>query len=204
MARLATAAVLALAVSACGDSPAGPADGTAAVSGTVARLKTGDGVPNLVVALLDGGTVVAAAPTGPDGSFGFESVPPGTYDIRLTGLELAGVRPATTAFEPVSREVTVSDETPPVMFAAVGLFTQVQTFVTCDGAPAADVAVRVVGGGTDATVTTNAVGEVVATVDPGHYAVLLPDPPCPVDPTYRVVQVLQGQTAPARFEGGPP
>ncbi len=189
---------------ACDSEPAAPEGRAAAVTGTVARLKTGEGVPNLLVALVDGGDIVSAAATGPDGSFGFAGVPHGTYDVRLSGLELAGLRPATTAFEPAVRQVTVTDATPAVMFAAVGLFTQVQALVTCDGAPVAGAGVWVVGGSTDAAVTTNAVGEVVATVDPGHYSVILPDPPCPVAPGYRVVEVRQGQTVPVHFDGGTP
>jgi len=187
---------------ACGSELSGPTSGSATVAGSVNRLKTGDGVANLVVALLQDHRVVQAAPTDAGGRFAFTDVPPGTYTARLTGLELAGVQPRFTAFDPPERELTVGvADMPDVTFAAVGLFTQVHTMVSCGGAPAAGVGVRVVGGGTDVTTTTNGAGEIVVQVDPGSYTVFVTGAPCALPQSYSVVHVNQGQTAQAEFSG---
>ena len=194
----------AVAFVACEDTAA-PVARAADVEGTVARLKTGDGVANLLVALIDDdGRVAGAATTDAGGFFRFEDVPPGPYTVRLSGLELAGLRPGTTAFDPEAREIAVAGGADPVRFAALGMFTQVVAEATCGGAPAPDVVVRVVGGATDALVRTTALGEVAAPVDPGHYVVIPTESPCALAPAFRVVEVLQGQTVRASFEEAAP
>lgn len=200
--RLTVFALAALfAAAGCDDETAGPAAANDHVEGSVARLKTGEGVPNLVVALRRGGDLVAASVTDVEGAFRFPAVPHGTYEVRLTGLELAGLSPATTAFDPPVRQVTVSASTEPVLFAAVGLFTQVRAVVSCGGAPAAGTAVRVVGGAVDELLTTNTLGEGVVLVEPGSYAVVPVDPPCALDPGFRIAEVLQGQSVTVPFQG---
>lgn len=189
----------AVALAGCEREPTSPVHQKGEVTGAVARLKTSDGVPNLLVALIGGGRVVEAATTDDDGVFRFSDVPPGSYTVRLSGLELAGIRPATTAFDPEEHEVTVDGATEPVVFAAIGLFTQVLAEVTCGGAPAAEASIRVVGGAVDTLVRTNALGEVAASVDPGHYVLFPADAPCALGPAFAVADVRQGQTVRVSF-----
>lgn len=203
---LALAAALLPTTTGCVDDtePAGPAvGGIGVVRGTVARLKTGDGVPNLIVAIVDDGTVLRAAPTDAAGNFEFPSVPTGDYMVHLTGFELAGVSLRSTAFTPQEQRVVVEDAGADVSFAAVGLIPpRVVGEVTCGGALVEGASVRVVGGGADTTVTTSPQGKYGATdLDPGYYTVMLMEAPCPVEPFYQVVFVNPGQAAEANFSG---
>lgn len=163
--------------------------------------KDGSGVPNALVALLRGGQVVDAAATGAGGHVAFTGVPDGTYTLRLTGLELTGLSPRHTSFEPLSQEVVVGAgaPAPSVVFAGVGLVpARITGVVSCAGAPVPDVAMRVVGGETDVTVSTNAQGRYGATdLGAGHYAVFVVAAPaaCVFDEDHAVADVRIGQQA---------
>lgn len=168
--------------------------------------KDGSGVPNALVALLRGGQVVDAAATGAGGHVAFTGVPDGTYTLRLTGLELTGLSPRHTSFEPLSQEVVVGAgaPAPSVVFAGVGLVpARITGVVSCAGAPVPDVAIRVVGGETDVVVATNAQGRYGATdLAAGHYAVFLLAAPagCAFDEDHAVADVRIGQQANLDFE----
>ena len=173
---------------------------TGEVVGTVALAKDGAGVPNAIVALVRGDQVVDAAATGADGRVAFDAVAEGTYTLRLTGLELTSLSPRHTSFDPMVQEVVVGGGSPvSVVFAGVGLVpARITGVVWCAGAPVPDAEVRVVGGDTDVTVTTNAQGRYGATdLAAGHYAVFLATAPdgCAFDDDHAVADVRIGQQA---------
>ncbi|MGH3319496.1 MAG: MSCRAMM family protein [Streptosporangiaceae bacterium] len=71
------------------------------LGGTV-RSSTGKPVDEALVTLIDaGGTVVGAAPTGPDGEYAFDGVPEGTYTLTAAGYApvAVGVRLSAGAVE---------------------------------------------------------------------------------------------------------
>jgi hypothetical protein len=76
--------------------------------------------------------------------------------------------------------------------------------VTCGGAGAEGVRVRVVGGSSDVTATADAAGLWSALeLEPGSYAVLPSGAPCALSPAYRVVELRPGQLAEADFQEAP-
>lgn len=177
--------------------------GDADVSGFVTSVKTGGGVPDLVVVLMRDGAVVRVAATGDDGRFEFDDVPAGEYVARITGIELAGLSPRHTAFEPPEQAVRVPGTPQPVLFGVVGLIPpRVTGDVTCDGLPVAGATIRVVGGATDVEVVTNEQGRFGATdLGPGHHVVIPVSTPCPLSPAWSVVDLLPGQAAEVDFGG---
>jgi hypothetical protein len=192
--------------SACREStPTEPQAGSLTLQGSVTSSKTAEGVANLVVALMDGGSVVAAVPTDTAGAFTFRNVADGSYTVRVTGTELAGVDTRFTAFDPVETPVTMGGSAAPsqVFIAAVGLIPpRVTGFVSCAGAPAEGARIRVIGGATDVVVTTSAQGRYAATsLDAGHYAVIVESAPCTVTPSWRAASLQAGQLVVLDFAG---
>lgn len=187
-----------------GDTPVDPDPADAAdVSGLVSSVKTGEGVADLVVALVRDGSVVRVAGTGPDGRFAFDDVPAGDYVAKLTGIELAGLSTSHTAFEPPEQPLRVGAANGPLLFAVVGLIPpRVSGDVLCGGVPVAGAQIRVIGGSTDIVVTTNEQGRYGATdLGPGHHAVIAVAAPCAVAPGWTAVELLPGQAAEVDFNG---
>lgn len=187
---------------ACDDDPAanevpGPGED---VAGTVAQVKTGAGVANLVVALVRDGIIIDVAATDAAGRFSFEDVPNGSYRAVITGLELSALSLPHTALEPPVQEFTVAGEPVELAFAAVGLIPpRILGFVTCAGQAVQGIAVRVLGGRDDVTVITNDQGKYAATdLDTGHHIVMLPDPPCG-ESHMRTANLLPGQSVEVDF-----
>lgn len=203
---LSLAFAAAAAAGACGDDdePVAPGTGDAAIAGTVAQLKTGAGVPNVVVVALRDGVVVRAAATGADGSFAFDGLAPGDYRVRLTGLELSGLSLSHTIFDPLEQAAEVAaGATVDLVFVAVGVIPpRIQGTVTCGGLPVSGARVRLVGGSSDVTVTTDGNGQ-FGTIDltEGTYAVIPVDRPCALQPAFRVVEVRKSGTVQAEFAG---
>lgn len=198
--------LLAIVLAACGsdEQPLGPTQGDATLTGTVAFVKTGTGVPDLVVALLQGGHVVRTTHTLADGSFAFSDVGEGSYAARLTGFELAEVNLRATAFDPVERPVTLGSEPVDLAFAAVGLVPpRVGGDVLCGGVPVTGAMLRIIGGEeTDVTVTTDVAGRYAATnLSEGVYAVIALEAPCALSPGLQAVTVGRGQGGEADFSG---
>jgi hypothetical protein len=180
------------------DNEPGPSDldpATAFIRGTVTMQKTGLGVPNLIVALVEGDDVVAAAATDRDGRFGFERRSAGEYVARLLGLELTPLAPGTAALEPPSLVVHVGADPVELVFTVVGLIPpRVNGTVSCHGTPVAGARVRVVGGTTDLSVDTNALGRYAANdLDTGLHTILLESAPCTASPAWEVVDLQPGQ-----------
>lgn len=207
--RRAQAILVLTALAACGgDGPTelpGPAvDGS--VAGIVARQKTGVGVSDVVViAATPSGTVVGATFTAGDGSFAFDGLADGTYELSLAHLERAGVDPRFEAIEPATTSVRVgSDPAGEVVFAVVGLVpARIAGDVTCGGTPVPGVSVRVVGGATDASVTTSPQGRYAALeLAPGKYTVIAGELPCSLNDRVKVAEVLLGQFVEVDFAGG--
>jgi hypothetical protein len=177
--------------------------GPGQIDGTVTSEKTAHGIQNLVVALVHDGQVIAAAPTDSSGAFSFRGLAQGDYVVSLTGVELSDLDPLHNAFTPVADSVTVGDAPVRLFFAAVGLIPpRVVGVVSCGGTPVAAARVRVIGASTDTVVSTTAQGRYGATqLDPGHYAVIMVDAPCPIEPSYDAVELLPGQAAEVNFTG---
>lgn len=196
---------LALAVG-CTDDGGGmdPGTGPGAISGTVARQKTAEGVPGALVVLLgDEGSARETAITDGNGRFSFQGLAQGDYEVRLVAPELAGLDPLFDALEPASWEVALSSDPVDLVFAVVGLVpARITGTVRCGGGPAAGVSVRVVGGETDATAATDAAG-IFTVLDllPGTYAVIPLSPPCAVDPPFAATTVRPGQFVDLSFGG---
>jgi hypothetical protein len=181
-----------------------PAQGDATLTGAVAFVKTGAGVPDLVVALLQGGHVVRTTHTLADGSFSFTGVGEGSYTARLTGLELTGVNLRATAFDPLERPVTLGSEPVDLAFAAVGLVPpRVAGDVVCGGVPVSGATLRIIGGEeTDVTVTSDVAGRYAATnLSEGVYTVIPLEAPCALSPAFQAVMVGKGQGGEADFSG---
>ena len=198
--------LLAAGVTACDSSeePLGPAEGDGGLTGTVAFVKTGDGVPNLVVALFSGSSVVATTHTLSDGTFSFPDLAEGAYLARLTGFELAGLNLRSVAFDPIERPVTLGTEHVDLAFAAVGLVPpRVAGDVLCNGTAVEGATFRVIGGEeTDVTVTSDVRGRYAAgNLSQGVYTVLPQSSPCTLLPSFQVVTVGAGQAAEADFSG---
>lgn len=190
----------------CADTrdPASPASGaTGTVTGSVTRHKTGAGVANLVAVLGGPNGIVATAATDASGRFVFADVPAGSYDVRLTGRDIALLDARFDAVEPESTRVVVDGSMRDVIFAIVGLVPpRVAGDVVCAGVPAAGARIRVAGGAVDTVVTANAQGRYAALdLMPGHYAVLPVDAPCALTPVWNVIELRPGQTATADFTG---
>jgi hypothetical protein len=173
------------------------------VTGVVASSKTAQGVPNVVVALIRDGTVLRAVPTDDGGQFAFPAVEPGRYVVRLTGLEVSGLSPLHTAFTPEEQEILVEGVPLDLTFAVVGLVpAHIVGEVFCGGRPAVGATLRVVGGGTDTVVETDAVGRYGATdLAPGSYTVMAADLPCSVASDLEVVSLSAGQSIFVNFAG---
>lgn len=173
------------------------------IRGSVTSEKTSAGVPGLVVALVHNGLVVRAAPTDSNGAFEFRDIARGSYTVSLTGFDLANIDLRYTAFTPVNDTIVASAEPADIVFAAVGLIApHIVGTVTCGGALIAGAQVRVIGGATDETVTTNAQGMYGATdLSAGHYAVIVVSAPCTVSPAYSAATLLPGQAVHVDFQG---
>ena len=196
--------LLVLAVPACGEDPVSDArSGRGVLTGTVARAKTGDGVANVVVALLREGAVVATTATAPDGAFAFDAVAPGGYDVALTGLELTGLSLLHTTFEPARQSVEVGGEVEPLLFAAVGVVpARITGVVRCGGLVDTDAAVRIAGGAVDTVVTTNAIGRYALTdLEGGTYALFPTRSACLTSLGPAVVRAEIGQFVGMDFDG---
>jgi hypothetical protein len=191
---------------ACHDgTPTEPGTGSLTIRGSITSSKTAHGIANLIVALIDGGRVVAAAPTDTAGAFAFQHVAEGSYTVRVTGVELAGVDTRYTMFDPAETPVVAqgSGTLSNVFIAAVGLIPpRVTGLVSCAGSPAAGARIRVIGGATDIVVTTNAQGRYAATgLEAGHYAVIVESAPCAVTPAWRAADLLAAQLLVLDFAG---
>jgi hypothetical protein len=204
MIALIAIALLPLAL-ACSDDDAatGLSSGPGQIDGTVTSEKTAHGIPNLVVALVHDGEVIAAAPTDSGGAFSFRGLAQDDYVVQLTGIELSHLDPLYNAFTPASDSVTVGDTPVRLFFTAVGLIPpRVVGVISCGGVPSSSAHIRVIGASTDTVVSTTAQGRYGATeLDPGHYAVIVVDAPCPVEPSYEAVELLPGQAAEVNFTG---
>lgn len=199
------AAVLILAGSACSKEPVSPGgNGAADVSGVVADEKTGTGIQDVLVALVRDGHVAAVTQTDATGRFGFTGIAAGTYTAWVTGLELAGIDPRTTALEPEQQDVVVDGQpVSDVVFAGIGLIpARIVGDVTCGGQPAAGAQVRVVGGEADTTVVAGGTGRYgVNNLAAGHYAVLAVSVPCTPPSPWAAVEVKAGQEVQVDFTG---
>lgn len=201
---IAVVAMVSLAACSDGPAPTEASSGEGDITGGVAFVKTGSGVPNLVVALLNDGRILRTAHTDEGGSFSFGQVPEGSYSLRLSGFELAAINPRATAFDPIEAPVTVSGDPVDVTFAAVGLIPpRVVGTVTCDGREVVGARLRVVGGvDTDRTVDTDVRGVYAVTnVSEGTYGVQLLEAPCEIAPDFKVVTVGKGQAGDVDFAG---
>lgn len=196
----------ACAAAACDDATAPGVAAGAAVSGRVALVKTAAGVPNAIVALLQDGDVLQAAPTDANGAYAFVQVPAGRYTVQLTGLELTGLDLRSTTFAPDSSVIEVAGAPVEVLFAGNGVIPpQVTGEVFCGSTPVPGATVRIAGGDTDRSVTASAEGRFAFTaLPPGVYAVLLEANalPCTLAKPYEVVSLRDGQAATVRFAGG--
>ncbi len=184
------------------DPPGGSGPGS--VEGVVARHKTGEGVPGVVIAALYQDQVVATTHAGLDGSWSIPGLSAGSYRIAATGTDLAGLDIRYDAMEPPEYEVEVVPGDPEsLVFAVVGLIpTRVTGEVTCGGVPQAGARVRVIGGSSDVTSTTDSQGRFSALeLYPGSYAVLPVDVPCAVTPTFHAMDLRQGEFGEADFAG---
>lgn len=191
---------------ACHDAtPTGPGNESVTIRGSVTSSKTAHGIANLIVVLMDGSQVIAAAPTDTAGAFSFPHVAEGSYTVRITGVELAGVDTRFTTFDPAETAVVAQGAGTPsdVFIAAVGLIPpRVTGLVSCGGAPVAGARVRVIGGATDVVVTSNAQGRYAATgLEAGHYAVIVESAPCTVSPSWRAADLRPAQLLMLDFAG---
>ena len=194
-----------LAVGACDDDGGlDPSIGSSAVSGTVARQKTAEGVAGAVLALVDAeGMVLATTFTDGTGHFTFRAIDQGDYAVRLVAPELAGLDPLYDALEPEVWEFALGSDPVELVFAVVGLIpARITGTVSCGGAPAGGVDVRVIGGPTDVTATTESSG-IFTALDllPGTYAVIPLSPPCALDPPFSAANVRPGQFVDLSFGG---
>ena len=127
-------AALALGLFACSDSsPTDPpgGSGNGEVEGVVARHKTGDGVPGVVVAALFQDQVVATTHTDDQGFWGLSGLANGPYRIAVTGTELAGLDIRYDAMEPAEFDVDVVTGAPEsLVFAVVALRVE---YPVCSG-----------------------------------------------------------------------
>lgn len=195
---------LSVIVSCEADDAVAPSDvGDGVIGGSVTSAKTSAGVSDLVVVLVRDGRVVRATPTDSAGEFEFSAIDRGTYVVRITGMELSGISPRHTAFTPAEDTVAVDRLPVQLFFAAVGLIPpRIVGDVRCGGVPTPNARVRVIGGSTDVTVVTNAQGRYGATdLDPGHYAVIVTEVPCGVQPAFGAVFVQPGQALEVDFDG---
>lgn len=201
-----SALMLVLAVqTACSEDsgPSGPASGSGAVAGTVTRQKTGLGVPNVVAVLVHDGAVIATAHTDAAGQFHFAGIGAGSYTVRLTGYDIAGLDARFDVVEPEARSMTVPDAAGDLVFTVVGVVApRISGTIQCGSLPAAGATVRVIGGNTDTTLTVNTVGRFsLLDLDPGIYAVIPVTAPCALTPQFRALDLRPGQSGDAEFEG---
>lgn len=197
-----------LATQSCGDLTGAPSPGAipAVVRGSVTSSKTSHGVPNLLIALLRDGRVLDVSVTDSAGAFRFAAAAAGSYTVRVSGMELAGLTPRLTTLEPEAFDLALaSGETRDLFFAAVGLIPpRIVGIIRCNGLVQTGVRVRVIGGSTDVVVESNAQGKYAATdLEPGHYAVIpVSSPlPCALAPAYGTASLLAGQAATVDFSG---
>lgn len=198
-------AALLLCAAGCTDGdrdPVGPGGaGNGVVTGTVTRHKTGDGVPNVIAALVSSSGVAATAHTDAAGRFEMTGIAPGTYTLQMAGHTIAGLDTRFEIMEPQSRDVTVDGSSPDFVFTVVGLVPpRITGEVFCGAAPVAGARIRVIGGDADVTVVTNEQGKFGALdLMPGYYAVIPVEAPCQLTPSYRAIQLRAGQSADADF-----
>lgn len=186
------------------DDPIGPGGGDGSVQGVVAQLKSGEGVPNLVVVALREGVGMRSSVTGADGTFALSDLADGSYTVRLTGFELSPLSLPHTIFDPIEQTVQVSGgATEDLVFVAVGVIPpRIQGTVTCGGTPVAGARVRLVGGASDVTVETDGNGEFgSADLTEGSYAVIPVESPCALSPDFHVIEARKSATATAGFAG---
>jgi hypothetical protein len=185
------------------DGPSSPGSGSAAIAGTVTRQKTGVGVPGLVAVLMSDGEVVATAHTDAGGSFGFGNVDAGSYTVRLTGYDIAGLDPRFDVLEPQSQSMLVPDGDGDLVFTVVGVLApRITGAIRCGGAAAAGANVRIIGGSTDTTIAAGATGGyTLLDLEPGRYAVIAVDAPCDVSPGFHALDLRPGQAGTADFDG---
>jgi hypothetical protein len=201
--RFGAVTLVAVGVVAC-DDPAGTASsGRGEVTGTVAQAKTGDGVGDLVIALTQGGHVVATTATGPEGGFGFDGLSAGTYELNLTGIELTRLSPLHTSLEPRRQTVTVGAGSEPLLFAAVGIVpARISGVVTCGGVEQTAASIRIVGGAVDTMVSTDGIGRYALTdLEAGHYTLIPAVAPCIDSLPVEVTEAEVGQFVRVDFSG---
>ncbi len=190
----------------CDDDPAGHGgldpDG---VRGVVARQKTGEGVAGVTVTARSNGLPVAAAVTADDGTFRFDALPDGSYELVPVGLDLAGLDPRFDVMEPPRDTAVLSDgRATGLVFAVVGLVpARITGEVTCAGSPDPSAMLRVAGGpSTDQTVDVDALGRYAALdLNAGNYVVIPVAGGCSVSPAYYVATVRPGELVRADFGG---
>lgn len=185
------------------DGPSGPASGPGTIAGTVTRQKTGLGVPDIVAVLMHDGAIAATTHTDEAGRFRFPGLATGSYTVRLTGYDIAGLDARFDVVEPESRSMTVPDAGGDLVFTVVGVVApRINGGIECGGLPAGGAQVRVIGGRTDTTVTANAVGRyALLDLDPGRYAVIPVGAPCAVEPKFHALELRPGQSGDADFAG---
>jgi hypothetical protein len=190
-------------ISCSDDEPASPDVGGGNLAGVVTRHKTGTGVPGTVVVLLADSTVIATTHTDGSGRFDFGRLAAGPYQVRLTGLDLAGLDVRFDTVEPEHRDVSVSGGSEELVFTILTLVPpRITGDVFCAGTPVEGVRMRVVGGATDVVVTTSAQGKYGALdLTPGNYAIIPIDAPCTMAPAFHTIELRPGQSGEADFSG---
>ncbi|GAA1889083.1 MSCRAMM family protein [Lapillicoccus jejuensis] len=139
------------------------------VSGTVRAGE--DPVPGVVVELTSGGAPLDRVVTGADGTYAFDRVPPGTYDVLVPDPPDGYRAPPAQTVTVTTADVTGQD----VALTRPGL---VAGLVTLDGDPLAGVGVTVSGpGGASTTLTTDAQGRyVLEGLEPGGWTITVEPP----------------------------
>jgi hypothetical protein len=192
-----------LPISCSDDEPTSPDVQGGNLAGVVTRHKTGTGVPGIVVVLLADSSVIATTHTDGTGRFDFGRLDAGPYQVRLTGLDLAGLDVRFDTVEPEHRNVSVSGGREELVFTILTLVPpRITGDVFCAGTPVEGVRMRVVGGATDVVVTTSAQGKYGALdLTPGNYAIIPIDTPCTMAPAFHTIELRPGQSGEADFSG---
>lgn len=185
------------------EEPASPEAERGNLAGVVTRHKTGAGMPGIVVVLRADSNVIATTHTDADGRFDFGGLEAGAYEVRLTGLDLAGLDVRFDAVEPAQRDVTIAGNVEELVFTILTLVPpRITGEVFCNGVPVDGARMRVIGGTTDVIVTTSAQGKYGALdLTPGNYAVIPIDAPCAISPAFHTIELRPGQSGEADFSG---